>query len=216
MRYSLVKVLPTVSPFRPSFSPHPQHASLDHRFLSPLFSKCYELLFPQLFCFHNHLRCPLVFSSRCIFPLFTRRTRPRVITFRMNTCKNVTKQTTLSSFGMNTYARTGRGVLCEPPRTLRLSVIICRSLLALCFHHLAASLFTLCVVFRTRILCFQSFAASFTKSPGWGYPPNSPLVTRHSLLPMIELFQHGSLRLVRSCRRSLLPLLYGLARRIFR
>jgi hypothetical protein len=80
-----------------------------------LFSKCYELLFPQLFCFHNHLRCPLTFSSRCIFPLFTHRTRPRVITFRMNTCKNVTKQTTLSSFGMNTYARTGRGGTLRAP-----------------------------------------------------------------------------------------------------
>jgi hypothetical protein len=62
MRYLLVKVLLTVSPFRPSFSPHPQQASMHHRFLSSLFSQRYELLFPQLFCFHNHLRCPLVFA----------------------------------------------------------------------------------------------------------------------------------------------------------
>ena len=179
MRYSLVKVLLTVSPFRPSFSPHPQHASTDHRFLSPLFSQRYELLFPQLFCFHNHLRCPLVFSSRCIFPRPTHKTLPRVI-------------------------------------------VICRSLLALCFHHLAASLSTLCVLFRTPILCFQWFAASFTKSPGWGV--SSELATRlpraeprgHSPLPMTELIRHGSLRLARARRRRLLPLLHGLARGIFR
>src|ERR1700732_2612272 len=101
MRYPLVKVLLTVSPFRPSFSPHPQHASTDHRFLSPLFSQRYELLFPQLFCFHNHLRCPLVFSSRCMFPPLTYKTLPYLTTFRMNTCKSVSKQRTLSIFRMN-------------------------------------------------------------------------------------------------------------------
>src|ERR1700730_18608693 len=100
MRYSLVKVLLTVSPFRPSFSPRPRQASMHHRFLSSLFSQRYELLFPQLFCFHNHLRCPLVFSSRCIFPRFTHKTLTRVTTFRMNTCKSASKQTTLSTFRM--------------------------------------------------------------------------------------------------------------------
>jgi hypothetical protein len=33
-----------------------------HRFGSPLVSHCYELRFSQAVCFHNHLRCPLVFS----------------------------------------------------------------------------------------------------------------------------------------------------------
>src|ERR1700730_2806646 len=112
MRYSLVKVLLTVSPFRPSFSPHPQQASMDHRFLSSLFSQRYELLFPQLFCFHNYLRCPLVFSSRCIFLHRTHKRRPRVTIFRMNTCKSVSKQRTLSTSRMNTYAKPrGRGVI---------------------------------------------------------------------------------------------------------
>src|ERR1700676_889159 len=105
MRYSLVKVLLTVSPFRPSFSPHPQHASTDRRFLSPLFSQCYELLFPQVFCFHNHLRCPLVFSSRCVFPRSNHKAPPHVTTFRMNTCKSVSKQSTLTTFRMNTYEK---------------------------------------------------------------------------------------------------------------
>ena len=30
-------------------------------------------------------------------------------TFRINTCKTVSKQTTLTSFGMNTYGKTGGG-----------------------------------------------------------------------------------------------------------
>ena len=33
------------------------------RFAHPLFSYCYELLFPQLLCFDNHLRCPIVFLA---------------------------------------------------------------------------------------------------------------------------------------------------------
>ena len=41
------------------------------RFVYPLFSYCYELLFPQPLCFENHLRCPLVlrdphYSQPCI------------------------------------------------------------------------------------------------------------------------------------------------------
>src|ERR1700730_9759109 len=63
MRYSLVKVLLTVSPFRPSFFQPPVVHSTNNRFFTPLFSASSELLFSQLFCFHNHLRCPLVFRS---------------------------------------------------------------------------------------------------------------------------------------------------------
>ncbi len=36
------------------------------------------------------------------------------------------------------------------------------------FQELAASLSSLCTLFRTRFLCFQSFAASFPKTPGVG------------------------------------------------
>jgi hypothetical protein len=45
-------------------------------------------------------------------------------TFRMNTCKSVTKQRTLSLFRMNTYAETGGGVSATL-RSPRLSVILC-------------------------------------------------------------------------------------------
>src|SRR6202035_4492261 len=35
----------------------------NNRFFTPLFSTFSELLFSQLLSFHNHLRCPLLFSS---------------------------------------------------------------------------------------------------------------------------------------------------------
>jgi hypothetical protein len=38
------------------------------------------------------------------------------------------------------------------------------------FHRLGASLSSLCALFRTCFLCFQSFAASFQKTPGVGVP----------------------------------------------
>jgi hypothetical protein len=50
-----------VSPFRPSFLHPPALHPQIGRFLTPLFSSTSELLFSQLLCFHNHLRCPLVF-----------------------------------------------------------------------------------------------------------------------------------------------------------
>src|SRR5258706_12586358 len=50
-------------PSRPSFlHPLAVHPEND-RFFTPLFSMTSELLFSQPLCFHNHLRCPLVF--RC-------------------------------------------------------------------------------------------------------------------------------------------------------
>ena len=38
------------------------------RFVDPLFSYCYELLFLQLLCLQNHLRCPLVLGDSTLFP----------------------------------------------------------------------------------------------------------------------------------------------------
>jgi hypothetical protein len=91
-QYHLVKVLLTVSPFGPSFSPQPRvyprssllptsHLRLPtsprtlfsytyelplpkDRFAGPLFSCNYELLFSQSLCFDNYLRCPLVLRDR--------------------------------------------------------------------------------------------------------------------------------------------------------
>src|ERR1700730_9408207 len=43
-------------------SPLPALPCTNHRFFTAFFSAPSELLFSQLLCFHNHLRCPLVFS----------------------------------------------------------------------------------------------------------------------------------------------------------
>jgi hypothetical protein len=56
------EVLLTVSPFRASFVQPPVVHPTNRRFFTPLFSAASELLFSQLLCFHNHLRCPLVFA----------------------------------------------------------------------------------------------------------------------------------------------------------
>jgi hypothetical protein len=68
MRYSLVKVLLTVSPFRPSFLQPPAVRPPNRRFFTPLFSTSSESLFSQLLCFHIYLRCPIVFFSTSKFP----------------------------------------------------------------------------------------------------------------------------------------------------
>jgi hypothetical protein len=44
----------------------------NNRFSTPLFSASSGLLFQQLLCFHNHLRCPLVFSSASNFQILRR------------------------------------------------------------------------------------------------------------------------------------------------
>ena len=53
-----------MSPFRPSLIKPPALHPANNRFLTPLFSSSSELLFSQVLCLHNHLRCPLVFSNR--------------------------------------------------------------------------------------------------------------------------------------------------------
>ena len=57
-------VRPAPAPTRSGFSYTYELPLPRHRFAAPLFSWSYELLFPQLFCFHNHLRCPRVSPSR--------------------------------------------------------------------------------------------------------------------------------------------------------
>ena len=55
-----------MSPFPPSFLQPPAVHPANDRFFTPLFSALSELLFSQPVCFHNHLRCPLVFSNRAL------------------------------------------------------------------------------------------------------------------------------------------------------
>ena len=52
----------TTSPANIPSSP-PARRSANDRFSTPLFPSPSELLFPQLLCSHNHLRCPVVFVN---------------------------------------------------------------------------------------------------------------------------------------------------------
>jgi hypothetical protein len=86
------------------------------------------LLFSQLFCFHNHLRCPLVFSLAPLsrIPCASAgsanvQTIRSVSMFRINTCKSVSKQTTSTPFRMNTYEKPGgRGAPTHTSAAVRL------------------------------------------------------------------------------------------------
>jgi len=61
---SASSLLPATQPRAPQlFSGTSVPTRVVHRFARPLFSYCYELLFPQLLCFDNHLRCPIVFLT---------------------------------------------------------------------------------------------------------------------------------------------------------
>ncbi|MCU1241620.1 MAG: hypothetical protein JWO71_2346 [Candidatus Acidoferrum typicum] len=61
--------------------------------------------------------------------------------FRMNTCKSVSKQRTLTIFRMNTYAKPGGGGTQGYPRTLYQSGSATIDLLLLCFHTLMSCFF---------------------------------------------------------------------------
>ncbi len=117
-------------------------------------------------------------------------------TFRINTCKSVSKQRTLTGsvdilVVVGVSARHMRHVTppsavpsvdcaCFPsPRgctTTPLPPAEVRRAFAslprqaLTFQDLAASFASLCALLSTLVLCFQSFAASFPKTPGWGRP----------------------------------------------
>jgi hypothetical protein len=56
---------PTALLASPARIPSPQIAVhfANNRFSTPFFSISSELLFQQLLCFHNHLRCPLLFPT---------------------------------------------------------------------------------------------------------------------------------------------------------
>src|SRR6266478_8214643 len=68
-----------------------------------------------------------------------------------------------------------------------------------CSQKLAASLASLCPLFRTPFLCFQELAASFCKTPGVGVrcdlsrpPVTSPLATFRTATTPVRLAVHSS------------------------
>jgi hypothetical protein len=94
------------------------------RFARPLFSCSYKSLFSQLLSLHIHTKPPRVYPLRSRSASLCLPARRKALTpFRMNTCKSVSKQKTLSTCTINTYAKTGGGghlcdnsALSAPPR----------------------------------------------------------------------------------------------------
>jgi hypothetical protein len=98
MRYRLVKVQLTVSPFRAPLSP-PDRVYLP----------------PSVLTLHSPNSVSLCLGGKSSFFIPFPDIVPSLLpvsTFRMNTYKTITKQTTLTPFRMNTYAKPGgRGPL---------------------------------------------------------------------------------------------------------
>jgi len=122
------KVLLTVSPFRPSFRPQLDPSPRSPQTLSPSSTDFLPRANPRgtpisavsplstAFTPNRSLtplstaftQNTLVVASACrTFQRHTRVLLPAITTFRMNTCKSVSKQRTLTPFRMNTYAKTG-------------------------------------------------------------------------------------------------------------
>jgi hypothetical protein len=106
------KVSLTVSPFRPFLLPQPNVYPRTVDFYLPLFSCSYKSLLAQTLSFHIHTKRPGVWggihpSSFRILSRANVQTLRSISTFGMNTCKSVPKQRTLTTFRMNTYAKSG-------------------------------------------------------------------------------------------------------------
>ena len=153
------KVLLTVSPFRPFLLPQPLVFSrapyckfFRMRSLAPNSLEGYGKCARNPFRFRSYKNAPSASQSRRFAgPLFS------------SPYKSLFPQ--LPSFHIHTKPR---GV------TLRcflqdIATSVSRTCLANPMFSAACRLFvSLCPLFRTRSLCFQAFAASFAKIPGWG------------------------------------------------
>jgi hypothetical protein len=122
-------------------------------------------------------------------------------TFRINTCKSVTKQTTLTPYRINTYAKTGGG---GPPPARPFAIPTRRPVTRKPLYFiLLRTLGTLFGLFCTLpSFVFKRLQTLFAKHPGWGYPSFS--FRTHSFrshsVSSVSLWQ---IRL----RRSYLPIL---------
>ena len=96
--------------------------------------------------------------------------------FRINTCKSISKQTTLTLFRINTYEKTGEwGAQVTEHRS--------RSILPyfLCFHTLAHSFAHFCTSEKFNSFLLKQFRTLCQKTPGVGVCPQ-----------LFSIFFHGS------------------------
>jgi len=143
-----------VSPFRSSFLQPPAVHPANDRFFTPLFSALSELLFWQLLCFQNHLRCPLVFSNRALHEPTTPASSPKSFIYRFYA------ESLANPFIYRIYANTPG---------CRVSSVVFGSNGSRVTHHKSRPfilLRALCAFFLAPSLCFQWCADSFAKTPG--------------------------------------------------
>jgi hypothetical protein len=160
-----------VSPFRPSFSPQPRVFPPSPRALSPLSTAFTpnRSLTPLSTGFTQRHRGVGGWTS--YYPLLTTH-YPLSSSFVFITLRNPFPANPLYS---HPYKTPGvpplPSFLSQASRPLCLCALRClptagRQIPS--FQELAASFPSLCPLLRTRSLCFQSFAASFRKTPGGG------------------------------------------------
>jgi hypothetical protein len=121
--------------------------SANNRFFTLLFSASSELLFLQLFSFHNHLRCPLLFSSESSIPAASARSVLRLIfkSFAMRRLRPFERSCLTFSHSFPLFSETC-GLFCQnagggvslpklgAPRASALSSSIVRAALSLLSH----------------------------------------------------------------------------------
>ena len=157
-----------MSPFRSSFlQPPVMHPAID-RFFTPLFSASSELLFSQPLSFHNHLRCPLVFSNRALHEptapasspkSFLPRAKPRGI-YRF-----------LAPIQTEGYAICRFNGPTAPAFRWQ----------TLCFYTVARSLRSF---FSLLLFVFNGLRALLPKHPGYGYLTGpTPQLASHNVRP---------------------------------
>ncbi len=120
---------------------------------------------------------PVEGLSATHYPLVT--THSPLTTFRINTCKSVSKQTTLTTFRINTYKKTGEGGTPTLPRLQRPASSV---------QHPASR--TVCVTWRLYPLCPHSIAHTSRRHGGGCMYPVARATARSSLL-VAPLFSYS-------------------------
>src|SRR5712664_932779 len=106
------------------------------------------------------------------YPLLT--THSPLTTFRINTCKSVSKQTTITTFRINTYKKTGEGGTPTFPRLQRPASSL---------QYPPSR--TICVTWRLYPLCPHSIAHTSRRHGGGACTPSlARLLAAHFLSPL--------------------------------
>jgi hypothetical protein len=143
------------------------HPAID-RFFTPLFSASSELLFSQPLSFHNHLRCPLVFSNRALHEPTAPASSPKSFLPRAKPRGIYRFLAPIQTEGYAICRFNGQRLLRPGGKPFVFTLLR-----------------ALCALFLAPPLCFQWFADSFAKTPGvWVLNTESkPRLASHNIRP---------------------------------